>query len=58
MSFSLSLSPPGPGWLLLRGKHGGQHRVRVRERDPVPALQPGGADEHERLQRTACRGSR
>ena len=48
-----SLSPPGPGRLLFRGEHGGQRRVCVGERDAVPALPPGGADEHQRVQRAA-----
>lgn len=63
--FSLFLShlafrllPPGPGRLLLCGQHGGKHCVCVGERQPVPTLPARGADEHQRVQRAACRRSR
>lgn len=49
--------PPGPGWLLLRGEYGGQHCVCIWECDPVPALQPGRAHEHQCLQCAARWGS-
>jgi len=54
----LFLTPPGSGRLLLRGQHGGKHRVCVGEREPVSALPAGGADEHQRLQRAARRRPR
>jgi len=35
---ALCFSPPGLRRFLLRGEHGGEHRVCVRERDTVPAV--------------------